>query len=84
MVDNRYNHYKDHHHATGTMGGYQDMGRPKMYSAINTYGMLIRVTVTTGTTTDCTQDIALIYGIIDKAIESGYEVVIHPNKNCKA
>jgi transposase len=59
--------------------------------------MPVRVIVTAGTTADCTQAVALINGIaaqflladrgydtnevIDKAVASGYEVVIPPKKN---
>lgn len=56
--------------------------------------MPVRVAVTAGTTADCTQAVALIDGIaaqladhgydsheiIDKAIETGCEIVIPPQK----
>lgn len=61
--------------------------------------MPVRVIVTAGTTADCTQAVALIDGIsaqylladrgydsnelIDKAIESGCEIVIPPTRNRK-
>ena len=61
--------------------------------------MPVRVAVTAGTTADCTQAAALIDGIaaqylladrgydsneiIDKAIETGYEIVIPPKRNRK-
>jgi transposase len=67
--------------------------------AVDAHGMPVRVAVTAGTTTDCTQAVALIDGIaaqflladrgndsneiIDKAIKSGCEVVIPPKKNRK-
>ena len=62
--------------------------------------MPVRVAVTAGTTADCTQAVALIDGIsaqflladrgydsneiIDKAIETGCEIVIPPKRNRKA
>ena len=64
------------------------------------HGMPVRVAVTAGTTADCTQAVALIDGIsaqflladrgydsneiIDKAIETGCEIVIPPKRNRKA
>lgn len=71
----------------------------KIHLAVDAYGMPVRVAVTAGTTADCTQAAALIDGItaqclladsgydineiIDKAIETGCEIVIPPKRNRK-
>ena len=101
MIDAR--HCKVHPDAAGARGGQQGMGRTGLNSkvplAVDAQGMPVRVLVTSGSTADCPQALALIESIDaqflladrgydrdeirDKVRRSGGEAVIPPRRNRK-
>ena len=101
MID--ASHCKVHPHAAGAKGGNQTMSRtkggstPRPIWAVDAHGLPVRVLITSGTTTDCTQASTLIEGIdtdhliadrgydtdalLQQAATQGMNAVIPPKKN---
>jgi transposase len=79
MIDASY--CKVHPHASGAVGGNQDMERTKgglntkIHLPVDAHGMPVRILVTAGTVADCKQAIALIDGLTAEYLlaDRGYD-----------